>query len=128
MQEAFTSFARRVNAFVSSPAATASAFFIIVMWAVSGPYFHYSDGWQLIINTGTTIVTFLMIFVLNNAQERDTRAINSKLDALIFALKEADNRLIGMEERPLSDPVHDVIQEIRSAAETGGFAAPDSSR
>jgi low affinity Fe/Cu permease len=128
VQEAFTSFARRVNAFVSSPAATASAFFIIVVWAVSGPYFHYSDGWQLIINTGTTIVTFLMIFVLNNAQERDTRAMNSKLDALIFALKEADNRLIGMEERPLSDPAHDVIQEIRSAAETGGFSAPDRSR
>jgi low affinity Fe/Cu permease len=93
----FSQFARAVNAFVSTPAATFAAFFVVLAWAVSGPAFRFSDGWQLIINTGTTIVTFLMVFVLNNAQSRDTAAMNSKLDAIILALENADNRLIGLE-------------------------------
>jgi low affinity Fe/Cu permease len=99
----FGSFARAVNRFVASPAATAAAFVIVAVWAASGPFFHYSDGWQLVINTGTTIVTFLMVFVLNNAQSRDTSAMNSKLDALIIALEAADNRVIGLEFKPESD-------------------------
>ena len=99
----FGAFARTVNRFVSSPAATATAFVIVVVWALCGPAAHYSDGWQLIINTGTTIVTFLMVFVLNNAQSRDTSAINSKLDALIVALEAADNRAVGLEYRADSE-------------------------
>jgi low affinity Fe/Cu permease len=99
----FGSFARTVNRFVASPAATAAAFVIVAVWAACGPVFHYSDGWQLIINTGTTIVTFLMVFVLNNAQSRDTSAMNSKLDALIVALEKADNRLVGLELKPDRD-------------------------
>jgi low affinity Fe/Cu permease len=99
----FGAFARAVNRFVASPAATAAAFVIVLVWAACGPVFHYSDGWQLVINTGTTIVTFLMVFVLNNAQSRDTSAINSKLDALIIALEAADNRLVGLELKPDSD-------------------------
>jgi low affinity Fe/Cu permease len=93
----FGSFARAVNRFVASPAATAAAFAIVLAWAACGPVFHYSDGWQLFINTGTTIVTFLMVFVLNNAQSRDTAAINAKLDALIVAVEAADNRAVGLE-------------------------------
>jgi low affinity Fe/Cu permease len=96
----FTTFARATNTFVSSPAATAAAFVVIVIWAAAGPFFHYSDGWQLVINTGTTIVTFLMVFVLNNAQSRDTSAMNAKLDAIIHAIETADNRFIGLERKP----------------------------
>ncbi|HEY1682892.1 MAG TPA: low affinity iron permease family protein [Candidatus Tumulicola sp.] len=96
----FGVFAAAVNRFVSSPAATGSAFLVVVVWALFGPVTHYSDGWQLLINTGTTIVTFLMVFVLNNAQSRDTTAMNAKLDALIRAIEKADNRLIGLETRP----------------------------
>lgn len=81
LMNTFGVFARHVNRFVASPAATAGAFAIIIAWALCGPVFHYSDGWQLVINTGTTIITFLMVFVLNNAQARDTTAMNAKLDA-----------------------------------------------
>src|SRR5450631_3715503 len=99
----FGVFARHVNRFVASPAATAGAFAIIIAWALCGPVFHYSDGWQLVINTGTTIITFLMVFVLNNAQARDTTAMNAKLDAIIIAMERADNRLVGLELKPESD-------------------------
>jgi low affinity Fe/Cu permease len=97
--DGFGSFARAVNRFVASPAATACAFMIVAGWALAGPAAHYSDAWQLFINTGTTIVTFLMVFVLNNAQSRDTSAMNSKLDALIVALESADNRAVGLEQK-----------------------------
>src|ERR1017187_84868 len=95
----FGAFTRSVNQFCSSPTATAGAFFIVIAWALCGPVFHYSNNWQLVINTGTTIVTFLMVFVLNNAQLRDTAAINAKLDTLIVALEEADNRAVGLEAK-----------------------------
>jgi low affinity Fe/Cu permease len=114
----FGAFARIVNHFVASPAATAAAFIVIIVWAACGPVFHYSDGWQLIINTGTTIVTFLMVFVLNNAQSRDTSAINSKLDALIVALEEADNRAVGLEFKPES-VAKAIGEEIQSGATPG---------
>ncbi len=99
MREVFGSFARSVNQFSASPQATGLAFVIVLAWAASGPVFHFSDGWQLVINTGTTIVTFLMVFVLNNAQSRDTSAMNAKLDAIIFSIETADNRLIGLERK-----------------------------
>jgi low affinity Fe/Cu permease len=102
MKNAFSAFASGVNRFVSSPAATGAAFAVVVVWALFGPVTHYSDGWQLFINTGTTIVTFLMVFVLNNAQSRDTTAMNVKLDDLIRAIEKADNRLIGLETLPPS--------------------------
>jgi low affinity Fe/Cu permease len=100
--DTFGAFARHVNRFVASPAATAGAFIIVVVWALCGPAAHFSDAWQLIINTGTTIVTFLMVFVLNNAQARDTTAMNAKLDSIIMALSDADNRLVGLEMKPES--------------------------
>jgi low affinity Fe/Cu permease len=112
----FGVFARAVNGFVSSPAATLSAFVIVIVWAACGPLAHYSDGWQLLINTGTTIVTFLMVFVLNNAQSRDTSAINSKLDALIVAIAEADNRMVGLELK--SDSVAKELAEETTASAT----------
>jgi low affinity Fe/Cu permease len=99
MRDVFSRFARSVNDFSASPQATGLAFIIVIVWAVTGPFFHFSDGWQLVINTGTTIVTFLMVFVLNNAQNRDTSAMNAKLDTIIYALDAADNRLIGLERK-----------------------------
>ncbi len=102
-KDVFGEFATRVNGFCSSPAATAAAFLLVVVWAGFGPVTHYSENWQLTINTGTTIVTFLMVFVLNNAQSRDTTAINVKLDSLIHAIEAADNRLVGMEHRPATE-------------------------
>ena len=116
--DGFSSFARHVNAFCSSPVATALAFSVVVIWALSGPHFHYSDGWQLVINTGTTIVTFLMVFVLNNAQSRDTSAINAKLDAVIFAIEAADNRMIGLEqetELAAKEIRDDVVGDVQEA-------------
>ena len=77
------------------------AILIIVVWALTGPTFHYSDTWQLIINTGTTIVTFLMVFLIQNTQNRDAKAVHLKLDELIRALGPARNKLVDLED--LSD-------------------------
>jgi low affinity Fe/Cu permease len=111
IRDGFSAFARKVNEFCSSPSATALAFVVVIAWALSGPHFHYSDGWQLVINTGTTIVTFLMVFVLNNAQSRDTSAMNAKLDAIIYAMEAADNRMIGLEKQTdlNAKTIHDAV-------------------
>lgn len=69
----------------------------IIVWAMAGPFFHYSENWQLVINTGTTIITFLMVFLIQNAQNRESRAIHIKLDELIFAMTKARNELIDIE-------------------------------
>jgi len=71
---------------------------IVLVWLITGPFFHYSNTWQLIINTGTTVVTFLMVFLIQNAQNRDTKVIQLKLDELIFSTKNARNGLINMED------------------------------
>ena len=71
---------------------------MIVIWAVLGPIFGFSDTWQLVINTGTTIITFLMVFLIQNTQNRDSSAVQLKLDELICALKEADNKFLDVEE------------------------------
>jgi low affinity Fe/Cu permease len=119
--DAFSSFAREVNTFCSSPGATALAFLVVIVWAGLGPHYQYSNGWQLVINTGTTIVTFLMVFVLNNAQSRDTSAINAKLDAIIGAIEAADNRMIGLEK--LTDLTAKEIREdvVGKLEETAGL-------
>lgn len=103
MRRYFSIFASAANRFVSSAAATGAAFTIVAVWAVFGPITHYAEKWQLIINTVTTIVTFLMVFVLNHAQSRDTAAINAKLDSLILAIERADNRLVGLELLPATE-------------------------
>ena len=82
----------------------------IVLWAVTGPFFRWSDTWQLVINTGTTIVTFLMVFVIQNAQNRDTQALQLKLDELIRVNTEARNSLMGLEEKSEAE-----VQDIKSA-------------
>jgi low affinity Fe/Cu permease len=96
-------FARAANAIshaAGRPATFAFACLIIVVWAVCGPIFHYSDTWQLIINTGTTIITFLMVFLIQNSQNRDGAALQAKLDELIRVTKEARNDFVGIERLP----------------------------
>ena len=101
MHEAFRRFAHRVSNVVGSPWAFSLSVLVIGSWAISGPLFHYSDSWQLVINTGTTIVTFLMVFLIQNTQNRDAHAIHLKLDELIRANRTARNRLLALES--LSD-------------------------
>jgi len=91
-------FARRATAWTGSSWAFALAALTIVAWAVTGPMFHYSDTWQLVINTGTTIVTFLMVFLIQRAQNKDSVAIHLKLNELVAAVEGASNRLINVEE------------------------------
>jgi low affinity Fe/Cu permease len=98
-----SAFARAANA-ISHAAGRPSAFIIsvitVIVWAVTGPFFHYSDTWQLVINTGTTIITFLMVFLIQNSQNRDGAALQAKLDELIRVTKEARNDFVGIENKP----------------------------
>ena len=97
----FHTFAGRASLLVGSKWAFTSALLIILLWGVLGPYFHFSDTWQLVVNTATTIVTFLIVFLIQNTQNRDARAIHLKLDEIIHSLKHASNEMIQIEH--LSD-------------------------
>ena len=101
MKDVFHKIAHATSNVVGSAWAFVVALVIIVVWGVTGPIFHYSDTWQLIINTGTTIVTFLMVFLIQNTQNRDARVLHLKLDELIRATKAARNHLVDLED--LSD-------------------------
>lgn len=91
---------------------------VILVWGITGPLFRYSDTWQLVINTGTTIVTFLMVFLIQNTQNRDARAINLKLDELIRSIDKARNRMINIEK--LSDVELDLLEEQFATARVTG--------
>jgi len=97
----FSTFSTCCSIIVGSRWSFSIAILIVVVWACSGHYFHYSDTWQLVINTGTTIVTFIMVFLIQNTQNRDAKAINLKLNEIIFAIGRAENDLIDAEK--LSD-------------------------
>jgi low affinity Fe/Cu permease len=101
VRDAFRVFARRSSEVLGSAWAFIGAIAIIAIWALTGPTFHFSDTWQLIINTGTTIVTFLMVFLIQNTQNRDAKAVHLKLDELIRAMRGARNHLVDLEK--LSD-------------------------
>ena len=109
LNDRFTRFASAASVWLGSKWAFLGAGIVIVVWGISGPLFHYSDTWQLVINTGTTIVTFLMVFLIQNTQNRDARAINLKLDELIHAVGRARNRMINIEK--LSDVELNVLSQ-----------------
>jgi len=119
VNDAFRLFARRSSAVLGSAWAFVVAVLIIAVWGITGPTFHFSDTWQLIINTGTTIVTFLMVFLIQNTQNRDAKAMHLKLDEIIRALKKARNELVDLED--LSDEelkkIEEQFKELRQNAE-----------
>ena len=122
VSDAFRVFARRSSNVLGSPWAFVMAILVIVVWAATGPTFHFSDTWQLIINTGTTIVTFLMVFIIQNTQNRDAKAVHLKLDEIIRAIKGARNELVDLEE--LSDEelkkLEEQFRRLRMKAENHG--------
>jgi low affinity Fe/Cu permease len=122
VRDAFRVFAQRSSAMLGSAWAFAGAVLVILVWLLTGPMFHFSDTWQLIINTATTVVTFLMVFLIQNTQNRDAKAMHLKLDELIRAVKGARNQLVDLEK--LSDEdlkkLEQQFQRIRKRAENDG--------
>jgi low affinity Fe/Cu permease len=122
VSDAFRIFARRSSMVLGSAWAFASAILIIIIWGLTGPAFHYSNTWQLIINTGTTIVTFLMVFLIQNTQNRDAKAAHLKLDEIIRALKGARNEFIDLEKLTDEDltSLEKQFERVRKNAERNG--------
>ncbi len=122
VSDAFRIFARRSSIALGSAWAFAGAVLVILVWVLTGPMFHFSDTWQLVINTATTIVTFLMVFLIQNTQNRDAKAVHLKLDELIRALKDARNELVDLEN--LSDEelkkLEEQFKSMRKRAEDDG--------
>ena len=100
-EKGFHVFVTKAAYWVGTKWAFLAALLVVVLWLISGPYFHYSDTWQLVINTGTTVVTFLVVFLIQNTQNRDARAIHLKLDEIIKSIDKAQNEMIDIEH--LSD-------------------------
>ena len=113
MDRLFTALAGRIASFAGQPSAFAIALGLMIVWGVTGPVFHYSDTWQLVVNTATTIVTFLMVFLIQNSQNRDAAAMQAKLDELIRVVEGARSRFIGIEHKSDSE-----IEKIRADLET----------
>ena len=109
----FEKFSSRITKATGSSTAFIIAMLVILIWIASGPVFHFSDTWQLVINTGTTIITFLMVFVIQHSQNKDTTAVQLKLNELIAASSAASNRLIAVED--LSDKELETIKKFYSA-------------
>ena len=105
----FSRFAQSISHLSGHPAAFMLAVMVILAWAVTGPLFHFSDTWQLVINTGTTIVTFLIVFLIQNTQNRDTLAIQIKLSELVLAMKGAKNKFAAIED--LTDAELEALHE-----------------
>jgi low affinity Fe/Cu permease len=122
VSDAFRVFARHSSMILGSAWAFAGAALVILVWILTGPTFHFSDTWQLIINTATTIITFLMVFLIQNTQNRDAKAVHLKLDEMIRALKGARNKLVDLED--LSDEelkkLEEQFQRLRKKAEHNG--------
>lgn len=115
----FEKFANWATAFTGSSAAFIAATSIVLLWAVTGPIFNYSETWQLVINTGTTIITFLMVFLIQKAQNKDGKAIQIKLNELIAANEKASNRIVDIEdltEKEL-DQLHTFYEKLSDLAE-----------
>ncbi len=122
VSDAFRVFARRSSMMLGSAWAFSGAMLVIIVWLLTGPIFHFSDTWQLIINTATTVITFLMVFLIQNTQNRDAKAMHLKLDEIIRALKSARNQLVDLED--LSDEdlkkLEEQFRRLRQKAENDG--------
>lgn len=105
-RQVFSNFARIMSRMLGHPIAFGLALLFIIVWLISGPIFHFSDTWQLVINTGTTIITFLMVFLIQNTQNRDSEAVQVKLDELIRAFDQADNKVLDSENLTEHDLEH----------------------
>ena len=110
MDRAFTAFAGRIAAFAGKPLAFVLALGGVVVWALAGPLFGFSEDWQLVVNTGTTVVTFLMVFLIQNSQNRDSAAIQAKLDELIRAVETARSEFIGIEHMSNAEAIRDALE------------------
>ena len=118
-QSIFEKFSDWATKFTGSPSAFIGATLIVIIWAVTGPVFNYSETWQLVINTGTTIITFLMVFLIQKAQNKDSKAIQIKLNELIAANEKASNRIVDIEdltEKEL-DELHCYYEKLSDFAE-----------
>jgi low affinity Fe/Cu permease len=128
IRAAFRVMASATASAVGSPYAFILAVFVVAVWVALGPVFHYSDTWQLVINTTTTIITFLVVFMIQNTQNRDSRAIHLKLDELIRAVDAARNRMVDLEDLP-DEELARLAQEFRrlgGRSEQGGRPRPGS--
>ena len=127
MSLSFRKFSHAVSAVVGTPMSFAAAVAVVLVWAATGPYFHYSDTWQLVINTGTTVVTFLMVFLIQSTQNRDTLTLQLKLDELIRAHAEARNKLVNLEEMS-DEELNELEREFRRVGGESAAAVVEALR
>jgi len=115
----FEKISTKITNWTGSPVAFGVAFMIVIIWVLSGPIFKYSDTWQLVINTGTTIITFLMVFLIQKSQNKDSKAIQLKLNELIAASRHASNRMVDIEDLSEAelDILHKYYQKLSDIAE-----------
>jgi low affinity Fe/Cu permease len=127
LAQQFSRFSHTISVWTGHPLAFLVAVLLVIVWVLTGPIFHYSDTWQLVINTGTTIVTFLMVFLIQNTQNRDTLAIQLKLSELVLAMKGAENKFAAIED--LSDEeLEELHNDCRARAEMTRQHIEDRSR
>jgi low affinity Fe/Cu permease len=120
---AFDHFAALTNRWAGSPWAFSIALLFVVVWAITGPFFHYSESWQMVVNTGTTVVTFLMVFLIQQSQNKDSVAIHLKLNELLASSRNASNRMIGIEDLDEQD-LRDVAEFYVLLAERAKSSGP----
>nr|WKF60801.1 hypothetical protein HUO10_005323 [Paraburkholderia busanensis] len=125
LTRAFDTFASHVTRLAGSPVAFGLSVITVLIWAGTGPFFHYSDGWQLVINTGTTIVTFLMVFLIQQSQNKDSVAIHLKLNELLASHRAANNQLIGIEDASEDDLRRLAAAYLRLSASADGASRVD---
>src|ERR1044071_3388019 len=119
LAQQFSRFSHTISVWTGHPLAFLVAVLLVIVWVLTGPIFHYSDTWQLVINTGTTIVTFLMVFLIQNTQNRDTLAIQLKLSELVLAMKGAENKFAAIEDLT-DEELEELHKECRARVETTG--------
>lgn len=126
MKQKFTQVVDRITHLLGTPGALAAATLVILVWAITGPLFGFSDTWQLVINTSTTIVTFLMVFVIQNAQNRDAKAVHIKLDELLRAVEGASNRFVVAENLTEEEQDREIEELVEVARREAG--TPEAAR